>query len=483
MRPLALLLISLTSHLVPAAQATAPKGYEIKVTLKPFTSGYLYLGHHFGSKQYLVDSAKLNERSEVVFSGKDNLTGGVYMVIFPRKNGWLEIIVDKQQRFSVRADSANIINGTRFTNSSDNDLFSDYQKRSNDIGTRYRILSDSMKGRTGADSVALQARMAALSREIQDYRERFRKEHPAHLLSAIFTVLKEPVVPPAAQHPGGKYDSTYAYQYYKSHYWDGVSFTDERLLRTPVFIPRFDRYFNSVLPQSPDSLIGYARNLLEASKPNKNMFQYTLSALTDKYVNPTYMGQDRVFVWLFEKYYLTGAADSWMTEKYKKFIFDRGYSLMANQLGEKGADLQMTDTLGKVSTLYSVQGKYVVLCFWDPTCSHCQAEVPKLDSLFQHKWKAMGVRIFGVMTDGGYDNWIKYIRTHDLRDWVHVHQTQEQKDADINANRPGYRQLYDVYQTPMIYLLDKDKNIIAKKLSYEQLDQFLDVKDKKTSEP
>ena len=51
------------------------------------------------------------------------------------------------------------------------------------------------------------------------------------------------------------------------------------------------------------------------------------------------------------------------------------------------------------------------------------------------------------------------------------------------ANRPSYRQLYDVYQTPMIYLLDKDKNIVAKKLSYEQLDQFLDVNNKKTSEP
>jgi peroxiredoxin len=223
--------------------------------------------------------------------------------------------------------------------------------------------------------------------------------------------------------------------------------------------------------------------VLDASKPSKEMFQYSLSALTDKYVNPTYMGQDKVFVWLFEKYYLTGAADSWMTEKYKKFIFDRGYSLMANQLGEKGADLQMTDTLGKVRNLYGVDSRYVVLCFWDPTCSHCQAEVPKLDSLFQNKWKAMGVRIYGVMTDGGHENWLKYIRTHNLKDWIHVYQTQEQRDAESASNRPGYRQLYDVYQTPMIYLLEKDKRIVAKKLSYEQLDQFLDVNNKKTSEP
>jgi hypothetical protein len=50
------------------------------------------------------------------------------------------------------------------------------------------------------------------------------------------------------------------------------------------------------------------------------------------------------------------------------------------------------------------------------------------------------------------------------------------KDADYAAGKPGFRQLYDVYQTPMLYLLDKDKRIIAKKLSYQQMDDLLKVK-------
>ena len=33
------------------------------------------------------------------------------------------------------------------------------------------------------------------------------------------------------------------------------------------------------------------------------MFKFILSALTEKYINPTYMGQDAVFVNLFERYY------------------------------------------------------------------------------------------------------------------------------------------------------------------------------------
>jgi hypothetical protein len=63
-----------------------------------------------------------------------------------------------------------------------------------------------------------------------------------------------------------------------------------------------------------------------------------------------------------------------------------------------------------------------------------------------------------------------------LKDWVHVYQTQAMKDADYASGKPGFRQLYDVYQTPMLYLLDKDKRIIAKKLSYQQMDDLLKVK-------
>jgi hypothetical protein len=85
------------------------------------------------------------------------------------------------------------------------------------------------------------------------------------------------------------------------------------------------------------------------------------------------------------------------------------------------------------------------------------------------------------MVDGGMDNWTKFIRENDLKDWLHVYQTKKQQDAEATAGKPGFRQLYDVYQTPVIYLLDKEKRIIAKKLSFEQVDEVLSLKQKTTS--
>jgi hypothetical protein len=48
--------------------------------------------------------------------------------------------------------------------------------------------------------------------------------------------------------------------------------------------------------------------------------------------------------------------------------------------------------------------------------------------------------------------------------------------AIADAKKPGFRQLYDITVTPTIYLLDKEKRIIGKKLTIEQLHELLQVK-------
>ena len=87
------------------------------------------------------------------------------------------------------------------------------------------------------------------------------------------------------------------------------------------------------------------------------------------------------------------------------------------------------------------------------------------------------------MVDGGQDNWRNFIQDHNLGDWINVYQTTAQHDEVAAAGRPDYRQLYDVYQTPVLYLLDKEKRIVAKKLTYQQVDEVINLKLKKVNTP
>ncbi|HEX4849544.1 MAG TPA: thioredoxin-like domain-containing protein [Puia sp.] len=456
--------------------AYSQTGYKIDLTLKPYANSKIYLGYHYGKLKALADSTELNDKCFGTFQGKDPLPGGIYFIVSPKREILFEVLIDKEQHFSINADTTKMPQDIQFTGSPENTRFQAYglymAKEGKAIAEDQSALA---KAKNKNESTVLINKLKQVNAEVKDYREGIINKYPGTWFSTLLIALKEPTVPPADQHPGGKYDSMFAYRYYKSHYWDGISFTDDRLIRTPIFEPRLDKYYKELVPPDADSINREVDMMLLFSRTNKEMFKFLLIHFVQKYVNPEYMGQDAVFVHLFEKYINTGQAD-FFTEKYRKFVNDRAYSLMANLIGLPAANLEMNDTLDKPAPLYDVNAKFTVICFWDPTCSHCKETVPKLDSIYQAKWKSEGVRMYGVMVDGGREAWLKFIRDHNLKDWIHVYQTQQQREAETAGGKPDYRQLYDVYQTPIIYLLDKDKRIIAKKLTYLQFDEVLDLK-------
>lgn len=463
------------------SQWTWAQGYNIEVALKPFKNQYVYLGYHYGKIKALADSVKLAEDSKGVFKGKEKLPGGIYFLVSPQKQILLEILIDKDQQFSVSADTSQLPQSIVYNGTLDNSSFQQYSILAGRNGQAVAQLQQSLRGgMNGKDSASTIEKIRSINERMQNYRDSIIKRSPESFLSMLFQAMKEPVVPAAPKLPNGKIDSTFGYRYFKAHFWDGVSFDDERLVRTPFFEPKLDRYFRDLVVPQSDSIIKEVDHMLLTARTSPEMFKFLLVKFVQQYINPEYMGQDAVFVHLFEKYINTGQA-SFFTKQYREFIDKRAYSLMANLIGQPAADLDMVDEAGKRTRLYDVKAPYTVVVFWDPTCGHCKEVVPKVDSIYKAKWKAQGVKIYGVKVDGPADEWKKFISEHKLADWYHVYQLPSTEDAISAAGKPGFRQLYDVYQTPIIYLLDNDKRIIAKKLGYLQVDDVLQLKIKNPS--
>lgn len=461
--------------------AGAQDGYEIKVTLKPFKDQYIYLGHYSGKTYPVVDSVKLDSKSQGVFKGPKKLGGGVYIIVFPAKNNFFEILVDKQQHFSVIADTATLKTTKKFVNSPDNDLFIEYQSKMAAKGSEIQAAKAGLAtATTHADSTLWNERLREIDSSITAYRKDLRTQHPNTLLSALLHLMEEPVVPPAAEHPGGKYDSVFAYRYFKDNYWNGINFWDDRIARTPpsLFEERLDKYFNTLVVPQPDSVIREIDWMLGYATNSPEMTRFLLVKFINRYLNQKYMWEDAVFVHLYEKYF-SQKEYAWLTPQGKKIITDRAYSLMANIMGNPAENIALPDTAGRTINLYNDRkSPFTVVTFWDPVCSHCHELLPKLDSLYRKKWQSAGVRMFAVAkeTTGSKKEWLKFIHDHHLEDWDNVYYSKEAEKARVDANIPGYSQLYDVQTLPTVYLLDKDKRIVAKKLSLQQTDDILQLK-------
>ena len=295
------------------------------------------------------------------------MQGGIYFVVSPKKEILFEILVDKDQNFSI-------VRTPRICRAA-------YPLRERPTTLNFRVFNFANK--TGQEITRLNSELKNTS-----YKKRFScyyfkakdlesvddfcivialaKKYPGSFLSILFDAIREPEIPPASSHPGGKYDSNYAYQYYKSNYWQGVFIGDERLVRTPFFEPKLEKYYKTLVYPNADSIKKEIDAMLLQARGSKEMFKYLLVHFVQKYINPEYMGQDAVFVHLFEKYINTGEAD-FFTPQYKEHMTKRAYSLMANLIGQPAANLEMVDTSGKIISLYNIQSEYTVICFWDPT--------------------------------------------------------------------------------------------------------------------
>jgi hypothetical protein len=466
MKYIAAVLFSLTSFF-----SFAQNGYEIKVTLKPFKNQYIYLGHYYGKQLPIIDSALLNDKSEAIFRGDKKLGGGIYLIGYPDKSRHFEIVIDKNQKFSVIADTARL-QAVSFQNSPENVEFKAYQEFMGKNGSSIDSLMKLRSKVSAADSIKITGQIETLNDKIKKYRNDIIAKDGNGLLATLLKAMKEPDVP--ANDPAAKTDSMFAYKYFKKHYWDGVNFYDDRLIRTPFFESRIDKYMEQLVYPEADSVIKELDYMLGYASINEEMQKFLLLKFVNRYLNQKYMWEDKVFVHLFEKYF-SQKTYPWLTDAGKKTITNRAYSLMANILGTEASDVELPDTADKTTKLYSLQAPYTLVVIWDPTCSHCKEVLPKLDSAYNAKWKSMGLKFFGLAreTDGKKTDWLNFIRDHHLNEWTHVYYSKQADEARTSAGVPSYSQLYDVQSFPTLYLLDKDKRIIAKKLTLEQIDEIL----------
>jgi thiol-disulfide isomerase/thioredoxin len=458
---------------ITAVTTSFAQGYKVTLQTPNFKSGIAYLTYHMGKNLNIEDSAAINNEGLAVFKGTKTLPGGIYSVVFPGKSLTADFFIDKEQNIQIKADTADLKNIV-VSGSKENILFQQYQKFVADKGKLMQQERAAYNGSaTKTDSLLHEENYNRYNTELNNYRTGIISNQPKSMMAALLNAMKEPPYP--SKKPVTRQDSIDNYNFYKAHYWDGITFMDERVIRTPFFLPKVEKYYREVISQSPDSIIKDVDYKLLLARSAPEMYKFLINWLTDEYINPKYMGQDAVFVHLFNKYHSKGLS-SWLNEKQMETISRRAYMQMSNLIGENAANLEMLDSTGKPTALYDLKADYTLVIFWDPTCGHCKEELPKIDSIYRASWKEKNLKIYAVLSEDQKPEWVKYIKAHDLGDWTHVYQTKEMAKAEADAQRASYRQLYDVITTPTLYLLDKEKRIIGKKLSWQQLNDLLLVK-------
>ncbi|OFX80153.1 MAG: hypothetical protein A2X12_01860 [Bacteroidetes bacterium GWE2_29_8] len=454
--------------------------WTIKLKIKGLKDTLCYLGYYYGDKQFIRDTAKVNSDGVCVFEGTEPIEGGIYLAVTPDKK-YFEIMVS-ENKISLETDTAEFVKNMKVIESKENKLFYGFlnyiatqQEKAGPIREEMKIAQTS---NDTAKMRELKQKMLAVDSEVRDYKQKLMEDNPNSIVTKIFRASQDIEVPDPPILENGRPDSLFQFRYYKQHFFDNIDFSDDRILRTPIFHPKLVQYLEKLTLQQPDSINATADFIINKAKANKEMFKYCVYYMTSTYEKSKIMGFDAIFVHLVDNYFTDGQA-FWVDSTTLYKIQDRAKTLKPLLIGNKAPDLTLYDTTsnvidineqktlsgGKTFNMYNIPAKYMVLFYWDPDCGHCKHEIPLLINAYDSVLKDMGVVILAISLENA-----------DTKKWKEFINGKNMKfiNGFDPSNQNNLYKTYDIYSTPVIYLLDQEKRILAKRISVDQIKEVID---------
>jgi thiol-disulfide isomerase/thioredoxin len=459
----------------------------------------VHLIKYYGQKLFYADTAEM-KNGEVVFDGKKQKAGIVGLLLPGQK--YFEFIYNNEE-IQLETTAPEFMPNMKVKKSEENKVFIPYVNFISNRKTEAGKLGE-QRGKLKKEDPEykkITEKIDAINKEVDAYQKNLVEQNKGKLVSKIVKMSMEVEIPEA---PRDKNDSIidrdFKFKYYRSHFWDNVDFSDDALVNNPVFHNKLEYYFGkNMMLQHWDTVLYYAFDFCDRLNPKSAMFEYVVGWIASNYGKSEIMGMDKVYLNMLDRYYCTKNAEGkspafWVKEDKFEELCDNLKNKLNLVMGVRPPNLILKDTSDtKWQDFYSLKSEYTIIYFWDPECGHCKKTTPKLQTLYDKKFKDRNIEIFSVGKAIGkdFENWKKFIRDNKLT-FINVAVTDKlyesaKKEAEKFVQMyPGekgkpttleslnYQTTYDIFSTPQVYVLDKDKKIIAKRLSISQLEDMMD---------
>jgi thiol-disulfide isomerase/thioredoxin len=439
--------------------------YRININLAGLNDSLIVMASYVGDKQFVVDTAYPDKKYNYLFTADSLLPEGMYLIASASKTKLFDFIVSGNQQHSITGDVTKLPGSLRSGNSDQNKLLFDYigflsekqKQMSKYMGLRSKYSNH-------PDSLAVvENQVKLLNEEVDRHIKGLINNNRGGFFSTFLNMMQEPELPETPILANGRPDSVFAYRQYKAHFWDNIDLSDSSVIRTPVIHGKVEQYLNNLTAPVPDSLKKSIDTLFARAKENPETFKYLAWFLTIEYESSEIMGYDAVFVHLVDKYY-DDPKMSWMNPTVKQNLIKRAEILRPILLGKEAPEMILLDTLQNPVSLKNIPADFTIIYFWDPDCSHCKKETPILKDFYANNKLNYNLEVYAVCMDTSWKDMKEYIRQNDTK-WINVN--------GFYSMTPDFRELYDVRTSPVMYLLDREKKIIAKRVLTEQMREII----------
>ncbi len=446
----------LTCLLIGPFLGMAQSTFTLQGQLDSLPNQTVYLLTFYGEKNSLLDSALTDGNGTFSIELPVTLAPGLLRVSWGQEK-FVDLVYNRENiRFHTDANQP--ADNLEITESVENRIYFDFMMADRINQTKLELLQPVVDYFPEQDSFYFNAvaNYERIQRKQAILLDSLKRMFPDSYTVKILSLYSSPFLP-ASLSPNIRLE------YLKQHYFDLVDFNDTDLLRSNVWankaISYLALYSNNRFTQKQleTEFIKAVTVMLSAAGDNPELFKFLLDYLVSGF--DKYHFED-VITYMAENFQDPFACED---QEKKSALQKKLETFKKIAIGQSAPDFEVPDTSDQPVKLSEIDSEYTLLMFWSSECGHCTQMMPKAKALYEAQ-NPKRYEILAVSIDTRREDWMQIVNDQKLT-WINASELKgfDGKSAD----------LYNIYATPTMFLLDRNKQIVAKPISYRELEVAL----------
>ena len=431
------------------------QSFSLEVTVKNQPANPIVLGRIKGDKFILVDSL-LAEKNRARFQIPRNSTPGMYRLVFG-KTLYAQIMNEPPQQLDFIFNNEDIILETSFDAPADqllvvlseeNRVWFEFLGKEKEFQQKMKELEMEVdyfheKGMVGAnsgDEAKLSiSRYNQLQMERENYIATMAGKNKNLLAASWIKMYREPFC-------DGNLSRRQRNEVYQQEYFNNMEFSDEILIHSSIYSDKIFNYltrFNQkdfTRQQREDAYIKAVDIILSQTSANQKVYEFILNYLVEGF---EMLKMENIIRYIAAKY----SGTTCQTDE--KTTLERKLESAKMIPGSTVPNFTMKDINGTPVTLSEIQEERILLLFWSGQCPGCKTMIP-----FIKNWAIENhTNVVAISLDTSKTDWENAVKQSGFESWINL--------CDFNEWNGETATAYNVYATPTLFLIDRQRKIIA----------------------
>lgn len=427
------------------------QSYIIDGKVDNFPGGGVYLASFWGEHLSVFDSLMVSTDGVFQFSVDENKHTGYYRIIMVEGKS-VDLIFNKEN-ISFTTDFLHPLDSLKIVKSTENRIYYDFLDFARNNQLRMDLLGPVTDFYPEGDDFYILARnqYMFLQKQKSNYIDSIAENYPALYVTKVLNAQKRPYLSPDLNEPQ-------RINHLKLNYWNNIDFTDTSLLRSTVYtnliIDYLSLYSNRRFSQEQleDAFKEAVDEIMFAAAGNDVIYHFVLEYLLKG----------------FEKYHFDSVIDHIASfydtdehcenETIDPELQKRLKNYQNLSIGKAAPSIAMKDINGDSVTFSNINNRNILLLFWASWCPHCNDILPKIHELYQNT--DIDLEIIAISIDNNREDHLEAVREGNYS-WINC--------SDYNGWDSKAALDYNIYATPTMFLLDENRIILAKPITYNEL--------------